>query len=68
MEILSLQQVPGAAYRWCSGNPGRAEGVSFPLQAWKATDAVTGVIFFSCYFPVAAGGRGKSPLNMLDFG
>lgn len=27
LEILSRQQVPGAAYRWCSGNPGKA----FPL-------------------------------------
>lgn len=44
------------------------EGRSFPLQAWKTTDAVTGVIFFSCYFPVVAGGRGKSSLNMFDLG
>lgn len=68
MEILSLQRVPGAAYRWCSGNPRKVEGISFPLQGWRATDAVTGVIFFSCYFPVVAGGREKSSLNVLDLG
>lgn len=43
------------------------EGIS-TLQAWKTTDAVTGVIFFSCYFPVVAGRRGKSSLNTLDLG
>lgn len=68
MEILSHQQVPGAAYRWCSGNLGKAEGVSFPLQEWKTTDAVTGVIFFSCYFPVVAGGRGEVFIEYVWFG
>lgn len=32
LEMLSRQQVPGAACRWCSGNPGKAEGVSFLLS------------------------------------
>lgn len=40
LEILSRQQVPGAASRWCSGNPGKGEGISFLLQAWKTSDDV----------------------------
>lgn len=30
LEILSRQQVPGAASRWCSGNPGKGGGRFVP--------------------------------------
>lgn len=35
LEILSRQQVPGAASRWCSGNPGKAGGHFVPSSGME---------------------------------
>lgn len=50
-----MQHADGA-----QGIRGRRRAFRSFFQALKTTDAVTGVIFFSSYFPVVAGGGGGS--------
>lgn len=50
------------------GIQGRRRAFRSFFQAWKTTDAVTGVIFFSSYFPVVAGGEGEVLTEYVGFG